>query len=83
MTGKSEAMRMAKEAYLQAGETVCVCSSTGSATWRRVRRNGRSFDLITTMPDRRSFDLITTMPDPTKPQFVSFFDEYLDFIARD
>ncbi|HNA87548.1 MAG TPA: hypothetical protein PLB04_18385 [Nitrospira sp.] len=71
MTGKSEAMRMAKEAYLQAGGTVCVCSSTGSATWRRVRRNGRSFDLI------------TTMPDPTKPQFVSFIDEYLDFIARD
>ena len=71
MTGKSEAMRMAKEAYLQAGGTVCVCSSTGSATWRRVRRNGRSFDLITTMPDL------------TKPQFVSFLDEYLDFIARD
>jgi hypothetical protein len=44
--GKSERARQAKEEALQRGQTVVECKPGSITKWRRVRRKGRSFDVV-------------------------------------
>lgn len=43
---KTALVHLLKEEALERGETVIVYSPKGGAKYRRVKRNGRAFDLI-------------------------------------
>lgn len=45
--GKSEMARIALDAALKAGKSVAVLGTEHSTLHRRVKRNGKSFDVLT------------------------------------
>lgn len=46
--GKAERMRQARDAALDAGQTVVEVSTEGATRWRRVKRGKRSLDVVET-----------------------------------